>query len=78
MTESGRTGGYRKKRGDRPRVTLRVTKPTSTGPPGLIKLFQRSDKWGVADCPLSMEVFDEHQITADLIDLTVQNQPLIR
>jgi hypothetical protein len=27
---------------------------------------------------LSMEVFDEHQITAELIDLTVQNQPLIR
>ena len=27
---------------------------------------------------LSPEVFDEHQITADLVDLTVQNQPLIR
>jgi hypothetical protein len=27
---------------------------------------------------LSPEVFDEHQITADLVNLTVQNQPLIR
>jgi hypothetical protein len=26
----------------------------------------------------STEVFDEHQITADLVSLAVQNQPLIR
>jgi hypothetical protein len=52
--------------------------PHHPAAPGLINLFQRSSNWGVAGCALSMEVFDEHQITADLVDLTVQNQPLIR
>ena len=26
----------------------------------------------------SMEVFDEHQIAADVVGLAIQNQPLIR
>ena len=42
-------------------------------------LALRVINWSLSNiCMCSMEVLHEHQITADLVGLTVQNQALVR